>query len=1022
VPPSRVRIGIFELDLKAGELRAQDGKPRRLQEQPFQILRMLVEHSGGVVSREEIQKRLWPNDTIVEFDHSIHTAINKLRQAFGDSAESPKYIETVARRGYRLLAPVESLEETTPAPVSLPDLSVSSTSTSDLAGKTVSHYRVLSLIGGGGMGVVYKAEDLKLGRRVALKFLPEAVARDPKALERFEREARAASTLDHPNICTIHEFGEYQGHPFIAMALLEGQTLRDRIASHSGPMPTSEILNLAIQIADGLAAAHEKGIIHRDIKPANVFITNRNEGKILDFGLAKLTGVPEGDEVQRENRDAPTQGLQLSATGIALGTVPYMSPEQVRGEKLDARTDLFSLGLIIYEMATGKVAFPDDAATDVHQAILTGTPIPARQLNPCLPAKLDEIINKALEKDREVRCQSASEIRADLKRLKRDTESRSTSPTAEGSLSPKPEAFGGRLLYRAGFAILVVAAALGWYWFRGEHAGPRRFLSERQLTHNSPENRALSSAISPDGKYLILADTNGLHLNVIDTGETHDIPIPAELQAELWDVVWFPDGSKVLLNVASKDQGFQLWVLSVFGGSPHKLRDFARAAAISPQGNSIAFVSRGYELWIMASNGENPRKLLTSDKGTICVLAWSPTGERLAYLQGPGGEGGIGNRIASTSAERGESVTILSDAGLPCHSGSPLQWIRDGRLIFSRREQSGANESNLWAASVDPHTGKSLSVPERITNWHGIDPWLATVTAEGRLLVVTKARNWDDVYFGELQDNGMRLGSPKRLTLSDTKDFPDAWTRDGKAIIFESNRTGKFQIFQQALDNIAAQLLFPSPEDERNAIVSADGTWILYWSPQPSDASTKLFRLMRSPLGGGAAEQILQAPADGMTALDCPPLSYASCVISRKEKDDLVFYLLDPLRGLGKEVARTHDPIGAVWSISRDGNRIALAVVKGVRLIDLHGGAESELAMSGLIWSLCWAPDGKTLYAALQAGDYQLVRIGLDGKTTVLLNRGRNQFLGNAIISPNGRYLAFSQQSYDTNAWLLQNF
>ncbi len=334
--PNRVRVGAFELDLKAGELCAEDRKVR-LQEQPFQILLMLVQSSGGVVTREEIQKKLWPNDTVVEFDHSIHTAINKLRQAFGDSAEDPKYIETVARRGYRLMVRVERMEAS-PANLSLDTRvvpPVPEPSTSVLIGKKVSHYRVLEVLGGGGMGVVYKAEDLKLGRRVALKFLPEELGNNAKVLERFEREARAASALDHPNICTIYEFSEHEGQPFIAMPLLEGQTLRDRIAARAAPFTTDELLKLAIQIGDGLAAAQEKGIIHRDIKPANIFITNRDEAKILDFGLAKLTCADHEDLPHQETLAATGHDLSLSLTGMAMGTVPYMSPEQVRGEKLD---------------------------------------------------------------------------------------------------------------------------------------------------------------------------------------------------------------------------------------------------------------------------------------------------------------------------------------------------------------------------------------------------------------------------------------------------------------------------------------------------------------------------------------------------------------------------------------------------------------------------------------------------------------------------------------------------------------
>jgi len=478
--PNRVRVGAFEFDLKAGELRARDRK-LRLQEQPFQILLMLVKGSGGLVTREEIQKKLWPNDTVVEFDHSIHTAINKLRQAFGDSAEDPKYIETVARRGYRLMVVVEQMDASPAGPP--PDLAAPPApepSASSLTGKKVSHYRVLEVLGGGGMGVVYKAEDLKLGRGVALKFLPEEIASDAKALERFEREARAASTLDHPNICTIHEFGEHEGRPFIAMSLLEGQTLRDGIAARAAPFTTDELLNLAIQIGDGLAAAHDKGIIHRDIKPANIFITNRNEAKILDFGLAKLADAGDREGLPREEtRTASGHDLSLSLTGVAMGTAPYMSPEQVRGEKLDARTDLFSFGLVLYEMATGKQAFSGDTAPALHEAIQNRTPVPARELNPELPPRLEEIINRALEKDRNLRYQSAAEMRTDLQRLKRDSESGRNFTASSGAVIVPAARVAN--LWRIAVPVLLLALLVAGGLYYRSHQQSKRLTDKDTL-------------------------------------------------------------------------------------------------------------------------------------------------------------------------------------------------------------------------------------------------------------------------------------------------------------------------------------------------------------------------------------------------------------------------------------------------------------------------------------------------------------------------------------------------------------
>jgi len=394
----------FDLDPHTYELR-RAGRVLKLERIPIELLLLLIEKKGQLVTRDQIIERIWGKDVFLDTDNSINAAIRKIRQVLKDDPERPRFVQTITGRGYRFIAPVLEASPASPIEVGAKPLAAAGGS---LIGKQISHYRILSELGSGGMGVVFQAEDIRLGRSVALKFLPEKLACDHRALKRFEREARAASSLNHPNICTIYEVEEYDHQPVIVMELLEGVTLKQRI--REGPIAIEELLDFGIQTSDALESAHAKGIIHRDIKPANLFIVGPGRMKILDFGLAKVCGP----HVTREESEEES----LTLDGLIPGTTSYMSPEQVRGEEIDARSDLFSLGVVLYEMATGQKPFVGKNRVLLLNAILNAPPTPASKVNSSLPPALETVIARALEKKREKRFQHAADICSDLKRLK----------------------------------------------------------------------------------------------------------------------------------------------------------------------------------------------------------------------------------------------------------------------------------------------------------------------------------------------------------------------------------------------------------------------------------------------------------------------------------------------------------------------------------------------------------------------------------------------------------------------------
>jgi len=901
----------------------------------------------------------------------------------------------------------------------------------------IAHYRIVRKLGAGGMGLVYEAEDTKLGRRVALKFLKESTGHDPGAMERFLREARSASALNHPSICTIHAIEECDGRTFIAMELLEGESLDKALAR--GTMPISHCVEVCIEIADALDAAHKKGIIHRDIKPGNIFLTSRGTTKILDFGLAKLMEVEGGPS---EDTLADSETVFQTSVGTTVGTVVYMSPEQARGEALDARTDLFSLGSVMYGMVTGRHPFQGSTSAVIFANILHAAPVSPVHFNSDIPAELERIINKLLEKDREMRYQVAAELRADLKRLLRELEpgrppSDSSVTASRASLSAAQAAakssgsahkpISSTVLVEAAnqnklgtgvilavVAVLAAAAAYGAYTFvqKGKHVPFEKFAIEN-VSNNGHISQA---AISPDGKYLLQAlEENGMQslwLHHIPTETNKEVvePVAAIYQG----LTFSPDGNYIYFvrREEAEESISVLYRASVLGGEPKVIiRDVDSPITFSPDGSHFAFLrqlhdSPKWDLLLAKSDGAIERPIFTGRllKSDSYVPAWSPDGKTILIpIVQPSRDaiGGFSAVDASTGNEQ-----VLADSSE--HIYYVPTWLPDGSGLIVNSSQLDSGHRQIQLGFLPSPSGEFRPLTADTNNYGA-----QTISKDGKTLAAIQSRVRFELGVAPAAEPDKL--SPVPLD-SQLPVWRWDWTADGKLVLPQS---GDIKLVNP--DGGEKIVFSDSKHIPDQVAVCGDGRYLVFRQLARTTASSA--NLWRANLNGSDQRQLTTGLSD-----QAPTCAKSVPWVYYTDTNDNGYLKRVSLDGGSPETVVNFSM--GYYALSPDGKNAASLEVRELdhklmlRLdsTEAHRMVYHDIDQRALPDGLAFAPDGKAVvYIVREKGVDNLWSQPLDGSATKQLTHFKKEKIGRFVYSPDGSQLAIERGEKEADVVLLKD-